>query len=123
MTPEEAQMAAETGAAAIVVSNHGGRVLDHTPGAADVLPEIAHKVKGKVIIFCDGGIRYGTDVLKLIALGADAVLVGRPLIHGAFGGGQEGVALMLNKMKGELVNAMILTGTGSIRNVSKDILA
>ena len=123
MTPEEAEIAVEGGAAAIVVSNHGGRVLDHTPGAADVLPEIAHKVKGKVIIFCDGGIRYGTDVLKLIALGADAILVGRPLIYGAFGAGQEGVALMLNKMKGELVSAMILTGTGSIRSVSKDILA
>jgi len=123
MTVEEAQMAVEAGAAAIVVSNHGGRVLDHTPGAAEVLPEIAQKVKGKVVIFCDGGIRYGSDVLKLAALGADAVLVGRPLIWGAFGGGREGVALMLNKMKGELANAMILTGTASMRNVSKDILA
>jgi 4-hydroxymandelate oxidase len=123
MTAEEAQVAVEAGAAAIVVSNHGGRVLDHTPGVAEVLPEIAQKVKGKVIILCDGGIRYGTDVLKLTALGADAVLVGRPMIRGAFGGGREGVALLLNKMKNELRIAMIMTGTANLRNVSKDILA
>src|SRR5208283_148961 len=98
MTPVEAELAAEAGAAAIVVSNHGGRVLDHTPGAADVLPEIAERVKGKLIIFADGGVRSGADVLKLLALGADAVLVGRPLIIGAFGGGAEGVKLLVNKM-------------------------
>ena len=122
MTAEEAQMAVEAGASAVVVSNHGGRVLDHTPGVATVLPEIVQKVKGQAIVFCDGGVRYGTDVLKLAALGADAVLVGRPLIRGAFGGGREGVALMINKMKDELINAMIMTGTASMRNVSKNIL-
>ncbi len=122
MTPEEAEMAAEAGASAIVVSNHGGRVLDHTPGAADVLPEIANRVKGKLIIFADGGVRTGADVLKLLALGANAVLVGRPLIVGAFGGGKDGVAFLLNKIKGELLQTMLLTGTADVKAVSKDIL-
>jgi len=122
MTPIEAELAVEAGAAAIVVSNHGGRVLDHTPGAAAVLPEIACRVKGKLIIFADGGVRSGADVLKLLALGANAVLVGRPLIVGAFGGGAEGVTLLINKMKEELVQAMLLTGTPDVTCVSKDIL-
>jgi 4-hydroxymandelate oxidase len=122
MTVDEARHAVKAGAAAIVVSNHGGRVLDHTPGAAEALPAIAEKVKGKTLIFCDGGVRYGTDVLKLLALGADAVLVGRPVIRGAFGGGREGVAIVLNKMKNELVDAMVLTGTPSVRNVNRKIL-
>lgn len=123
MTPEEAQMAVEVGAAGIVVSNHGGRVLDHTPGTAQVLPAIADKVKGKVVILVDGGVRYGADVLKMLALGADAVLVGRPLVRGSVGGGPEGVALMLKKMQDELVVAMTLTGTPSVKKVSRKILA
>lgn len=123
MTPDEAQLAVGAGAAAIVVSNHGGRVLDHTPGAAEVLPAIAQAVKGRTMILADGGVRTGADVLKLLALGADAVLVGRPLAVGAFGGGAEGVAAILKKMQGELVSAMLLTGTESVRDVSPDILS
>lgn len=122
MTPDEAEIAVEVNAAAIVVSNHGGRVLDHTPGAADVLPEIAGRVKGKITILADGGVRTGADVLKLLALGADAVLIGRPLVIGAFGGGRDGVAFLLNKIKGELIQAMLLTGTADVKMVSKDIL-
>lgn len=122
MTPDEAELAVEARAAAIVVSNHGGRVLDHTPGAADVLPEIAKRVKGRVIIFADGGVRTGADALKLLALGADAVLVGRPLVVGVFGGNREGVALLLNKMKGELVSAMLLTDTADVKRVEGRIL-
>jgi len=123
MTVEEAQMAYEVGAAGIVVSNHGGRVLDHTPGTAQVLPAIADKVKGKLVILVDGGVRYGADVLKMLALGADAVLVGRPLVRGSVGGGAEGVALMLKKMQDELVVAMTLTGTADVKKVSRKILA
>jgi isopentenyl diphosphate isomerase/L-lactate dehydrogenase-like FMN-dependent dehydrogenase len=123
MTSDEAQLAVSAGAAAIVVSNHGGRVLDHTPGAAEVLPSIAAKVKGRAFVLADGGVRTGADVLKLLALGADAVLVGRPLAVGAFGGGAEGVAALLKKMQAELVSAMLLTGTASVREVSPDILA
>jgi isopentenyl diphosphate isomerase/L-lactate dehydrogenase-like FMN-dependent dehydrogenase len=122
MTPEEAEMAVDAGAAAIVVSNHGGRVLDHTPGVADVLGPIAQKVKGKLVILTDGGIRYGDDVLKLLALGADAVLVARPLIRGVFGGGKEGVAVILNRMKIELVMSMILTGTPRVIGVPRKII-
>ena len=123
MTTEEAEKAIDAGAAGIVVSNHGGRVLDHTPGTADVLFKIASKVKGKTVIFVDGGIRYGTDVLKMLALGADAVLVGRPILRGAVGGGQEGVAMIINKMKTELVDAMVMTGTADVKKVSRDIIA
>ena len=80
MTVDEAILAAEAGVDAIVVSNHGCRVLDCTPGAADVLPQIAKAVKGKTKILADGGVRTGVDVLKLIALGADGVLIGRPFV-------------------------------------------
>jgi 4-hydroxymandelate oxidase len=122
MTSVEADLAVEAGAAAIVVSNHGGRVLDHTPGVADVLSKIADHVRGKVVIFADGGVRSGTDVLKLLSLGADGVLVGRPLATGAFGGGGDGVAFLLRKMMNELVQAMLLTGTADIKNVNRDII-
>lgn len=122
MTPDEATLAFDAGAAAIVVSNHGGRVLDHTPGAAEVLPGIARAVASRGLILADGGVRTGADVLKLLALGANAVLVGRPLVVGAFGGGAEGVAFLLQKLRAELAAAMLLTGTASVREVSPHIL-
>ncbi len=122
MTPEEAEIAVAAGAGAIVVSNHGGRALDHTPGAAEVLPAIAARVKGRLLIFADGGVRCGGDVLKLLALGADAVLVGRPLIIGVMGGGRQGVAFLLNKLKSELIQAMLLTGTADVKAVPRAIL-
>jgi len=123
MTVDEALMAVDAGAAAIVVSNHGGRVLDHTPGTAEILPKIAEKVKGKLVILADGGVRNGYDVLKMLALGADAVMIGRPIIRGAVGGGQEGVALILNKMRKELAEAMVLTGVASVTQVGRNIIA
>jgi 4-hydroxymandelate oxidase len=122
MTPEEAEIALAAGAGAIVVSNHGGRVLDHTPGAAEVLPAIVARVKGRLLIFADGGVRSGSDVLKLLALGADAVLVGRPLIIGVMGGSRQGVAFLLNKLKSELIQAMLLTGTADVKSVPRAIL-
>ncbi|MTI83811.1 MAG: alpha-hydroxy-acid oxidizing protein [Firmicutes bacterium] len=122
MTLDEAVTCAEAGAAAIVISNHGGRILDYTPGAADVLPEIASEVKGKVTIFADGGVRTGVDVIKLLALGADAVLVGRPLVVGAFGGGVEGVQFFIEKMTAELSQAMILTGCASLHDITDQIV-
>jgi 4-hydroxymandelate oxidase len=122
MTPEDAENAMKAGVAAIVVSNHGGRVLDATPGAARVLPAISSLVRGRMIVMADGGVRFGGDILKLLALGADAVLVGRPLITGAFGGGREGVSLMLKKMQQELVQAMLLTGSASACRVSPGII-
>ncbi|MDR0477345.1 MAG: alpha-hydroxy-acid oxidizing protein [Desulfobulbaceae bacterium] len=122
MTVDEAEAVVRAGAAAIVVSNHGGRVLDSVPGAAEVLMEIADRVKGKTIIFADGGVRSGSDVLKLLALGADVVLIGRPMIIAAYGGGREGVALALNQLKNELFQAMLLTGTADVGQVSRSIL-
>ncbi len=122
MTVDEAKLALEAGAAAIVVSNHGGRILDSTPGVAQVLPKIAQEMKGRITILADGGVRSGVDVLKYLALGADAVLVGRPVIIGAFGGGAEGVQLVLETMAKELKQAMILTGCKNISEVDTGIL-
>jgi hypothetical protein len=123
MTVDEAKAAVDAGAAGIVVSNHGGRVLDFTPGAAEVLPTIAEEVKGSIMILADGGVRTGVDVLKLLALGADAVLVGRPLVVGACGGEARGVRFMLEKITKELKQAMILTGCADLDRVSSRILS
>ncbi len=122
MTVDEAVVAARAGAAAIVVSNHGGRILDHTPGAADVLPGIAAELKGVLTILADGGVRSGVDVLKLLALGADAVLVGRPMVWGAFGAGAGGVKFVLEKMAAELKQAMILTGCSAIKDIGPRVV-
>ncbi|MCB2299679.1 alpha-hydroxy-acid oxidizing protein [Clostridium tagluense] len=122
MTVDEAELAVEAGVAAIVVSNHGGRVLDQTPGVADVLKGIAKAVKGKVIILADGGVRSGADILKMLALGADAVLIGRPFVVASFGGKAEGVKSYIDLLKSELKSAMVLTGCNSIKNVNKRIL-
>lgn len=122
MTVDEAVLAVAAGASAIVVSNHGGRILDHTPGVAEVLPAIAKAVKGKITILADGGVRSGTDVLKYLALGADAVLVGRPLITGAFGGGKEGVSFVLETMAKELKQAMILTGCKTLSDIGDRVI-
>lgn len=122
MTVEDAEIAVDVGAHAIVVSNHGGRVLDHTPGAADVLPEISNAVKGKITILADGGVRSGADVLKLLALGADAVMIGRPISVAAVGGLKAGVIKYLQQIKSELTSAMVLTGTQSAADVQADIL-
>lgn len=122
MTVEDAELTVEAGAAAIVVSNHGGRVLDFTPGVADVLPEIAHRVKGKITILADGGVRTGIDVLKMIALGADGVLIGRPFAQAAIGGGREGVKLFGDRILNELKTAMILTGCKDIKSIDSSVI-
>lgn len=122
MTVQDARLAVKAGAAGIIVSNHGGRVLDHTPGTADVLPAIASAVKGKIKIFVDGGIRSGADVLKMLALGAEAVLVGRPMAIAAVGGGKEGVALFLNQYADQLRTAMIYNGCRSLAEVTPSVL-
>jgi len=123
MTIDDAKRAADAGAAGIVVSNHGGRRLDYTPGTADVLPAIADAMKGELTIFADGCVHYGHDVLKYLALGADAVLVGRHIVRAGYGGGREGVALFMNTMQKELVSAMSMTAVSSIKKINRDILA
>ena len=122
MNAESAQAAIEAGADAIVVSNHGGRVMDHMPGTAEVLPEIAHAVGGRVKVLVDGGIREGIDILKMLALGADAVMIGRPVCIAAFGAGQEGVSFYLQEKMNELKKAMILTGCGSTGQIDPSII-
>jgi isopentenyl diphosphate isomerase/L-lactate dehydrogenase-like FMN-dependent dehydrogenase len=122
MTPQDASLALQAGADAIVVSNHGGRVLDHTPGTAEVLPAIAEQMKGKLGIIVDGGIRAGADVLKMLALGADAVMVGRPFSIAAMGGLTEGVVAYSETLRTELMQAMVMTGTESVAKISPAIL-
>lgn len=122
LTVRDARAAVEAGAAGIVVSNHGGRVLDHTPGTAEILPQIAEAVRGKIRIFVDGGIRSGGDALKMLALGAEAVLIGRPMAVAAVGGGKEGVALLLNLYAEQLRTAMIYGGCRSLAEVSPAVL-
>ena len=122
MTVEGAQKAREAGAWGIVVSNHGGRVLDHTPATCEVLPEIAAAVDGTMKVFVDGGVRTGADVFKMLALGADAVLIGRPLVTAAYGGGAEGVRLYMEKVIGELRDTMKMTGCQTIRDITADKL-
>lgn len=119
MTVEEANLAVLAGADAIVVSNHGGRVLDHTPSTVSVLKDIADAVSGRCKVFVDGGVRSGVDVFKMLALGADAVLIGRPFAQYAIGGGEEAVELYVKKIYSELKGAMLLTGCqdlNAIRN-------
>lgn len=122
MTPDEAELSIEAGISAIVVSNHGGRVLDHTPGTADVLPGIVKKVKGRVKILADGGVRNGADVLKMLALGADAVLIGRPFVSASFGGQSEGVKAYVENLAAGLKSAMILTGCNSVSEINDRVL-
>ena len=122
MTPDEARLAVDVGAQALVVSNHGGRVLDHAPGVAEVLPQIATAVKGKITVMADGGIRSGADVLKMLALGADVVMIGRPFSVAAVGGLRDGVVKYLQTIKSELMSAMVLTGTPGVVEVDAGIL-
>ena len=122
MTVAGAIKAVEAGAYGIVVSNHGGRVFDHTPATVEVLPEIHKAVGGKIKIFIDGGIRTGVDVLKMLALGADAVLIGRPYGVAAYGGGAEGVELYTKRIGAELRDAMIMTGCSTLKDIDERVI-
>ena len=120
MTAEAAQKALRAGAYAIVVSNHGGRVMDYGLSTAEVLPEIRAAVGTDAKIFVDGGVRTGDDVFKMLALGADAVLIGRPYVIAAYGGGAEGVQLYTEKLKAELKDAMTMTSCKSLQEITRD---
>lgn len=122
MTPDEAEMAVQAGVYGIVVSNHGGRVQDFTPGTADVLEDIAKTVNKRIKVFVDGGIRTGVDVLKMLALGADACLIGRPFVTASFGGETEGVELYIEKLRAELKGAMTLTGCKDLDSITQRVL-
>ncbi|TGL03382.1 ATP-grasp domain-containing protein [Leptospira bouyouniensis] len=122
MNPEDAKLAVEGGFSAIVVSNHGGRVLDGMPGTARVLPKIAEVVKGKIPLLVDGGIRSGMDVFKMIALGADAVLVGRPVAISLVGGEDAGIRFLLQKYSEELKQSMSVTGAKTLVDIKRSML-
>jgi len=120
---DDAERAIAAGASGIVVSNHGGRQLDAAPATIDVLPRIADAVGGRVELFVDGGVRRGSDVVKAIALGARAVLVGRPILWGLAAGGREGVAAALGVLRSELDLAMALCGCPDIASITSDLVA
>lgn len=123
MTPADAVRALEAGAAGIVVSNHGGRTLDTLPATIDVLPSIAEVVGGRTPVLVDGGIRRGTDVLKALALGADAVLVGRPYLYALSVAGAMGVAHVLQMLRLELEAAMVLTGCARLGDIDARVIS
>ncbi len=122
MTMEDAKIAVEHGVEGIVVSNHGGRQLDSTPATLDVLPEIVEAVRGRAEVFMDGGIRRGTDVLKALALGARAVLVGRSPLWGLALGGAEGVHAVLEHLRREFALAMALSGRSSLGQIDRSMV-
>ncbi|MCH3972707.1 MAG: alpha-hydroxy-acid oxidizing protein [Oscillospiraceae bacterium] len=123
MTVKGAEKAAKAGAAAIVVSNHGGRVLDQCPATAEVLPEIADAMKGSGMkILVDGGLRSGTDIFKALALGADAVLIARPFVTAVYGGGKEGVKVTIDKYAAELSDTMQMCGAHSLAEITPDMV-
>jgi hypothetical protein len=122
MTPIGAEKAVEAGASAIVVSNHGGRVQGGVPSTAEVLPAIAEAVGGQITILVDGGIRSGVDIFRALALGADGVLIGRPVVPFIYADGANGLKMYLDKIIGELTSTMTMCGTPTLKDISRDNL-
>jgi L-lactate dehydrogenase (cytochrome) len=120
---EDAKIAARLGVSSIVVSNHGGRQLDGAPSSISMLPRIADAVGTEVELLFDGGIRTGMDVLRALALGARACLLGRAFVYGLGAGGEAGVAKAISIVANELDVAMALTGTTSAQRVGRDVIA
>lgn len=118
MTPEAAEKAIEAGVSGIVVSNHGGRVMPALPSTCEVLPSIVDRVAGRVKVIVDGGIRSGADVFRALAMGADYVLIGRPVVTSIYGGGAEGLGIYWNKIYSELIDIMNMTGTKKISDIN-----
>jgi L-lactate dehydrogenase (cytochrome) len=121
-SPEDARRAVEIGADGIWVSNHGGRQLDTAPASIDTLPAIADAVRGDGQIIFDGGVRRGTDIIKALALGADAVAIGRAYLYGLAAAGERGVARALALLKQELTRDMMLLGRTRVRDLTPDII-
>ena len=122
MTGEDGRLAAEHGAKGIIVSNHGARQLDTTFASVEVLPEVVRAVEGRAEVYLDGGIRRGTDVLKALALGARAVLMGRPLFWGLSVDGEEGVKTVMGFLKDELAQAMGMCGRPTIDSIDTSLI-
>ena len=122
LTAEDARLAVEHGVNGVIVSNHGGRQLDGARATIETLPEVVEAVAGRCEVYVDGGIRRGTDVLKALALGARAVLVGRPILWGLAVGGRTGVRDVLDTLRAELDLAMALSGCASLEQLPRDLL-
>jgi 4-hydroxymandelate oxidase len=122
LTADDADHAIKVGAAGIGVSNHGGRALDTVPATIEALPAVVDRVAGRVPVLVDGGIRRGTDVLKALACGAQAVLVGRPYVYGLAVGGAEGVAHVMKTLRLEFLQAMALAGRPTLKSIDKSVL-
>jgi 4-hydroxymandelate oxidase len=122
MTPEAAEDVIQAGVAGIIVSNHGGRSLDTLPATADVLPRISDKVAGRVPLVVDGGIRRGTDVLKAIALGASAVLIGRPYVYALGVAGAAGIERVIEILRTELKMSMAMSGYPTIGSITRELI-
>lgn len=120
--PDDARQAAALGVAGLIVSNHGGRTLDASPATASALPQVAQALAGALPLLVDGGIRRGSDVLKAMALGASAVLIGRPALYGLANAGAAGVAHVLRLLRDELEIAMALTGCATLAEASSALL-
>lgn len=116
---DDAELAVASGAAGIIVSNHGGRTLDTIPPTLDLLPSVVSQIEGRIPVLMDGGIRRGTDVLKAMALGASAVLVGRPIVYGLAAAGPLGVAHVLRLLRDEFAIAMALTGCATLADIPR----
>jgi len=122
LNPEDADRAVKAGVAGIIVSNHGGRNLDTLPATIDALPQVTDKVAGRVPVLVDGGIRRGTDVLKALAFGANAVLIGRPYLYGLGAAGQAGVTEVIHILQREFQMAMVLTGRTDISGIDRSVI-
>lgn len=122
LTAKGALKALEAGCSGIIVSNHGGRSLEGARTTAEALPEIAAAVKGRMLILVDGGIRSGSDVFRAMALGADAVMICRPVMTALYGGGQEGIQVWADTVANQLETAMVLCGAGDLGSISRDMI-
>jgi len=120
--PEQCRRLVDEGVDGVIVSNHGGRQLDGVPATVEALPAVVDAIAGRAEVFLDGGVRRGTDVLKALALGARAVLVGRPYLYGLAAGGQAGVEKVLDLLHTELDRAMALTGCATVRDVDRRLV-
>ncbi|WP_268904160.1 alpha-hydroxy-acid oxidizing protein [Candidatus Frankia alpina] len=121
LTAHDTRAAIDAGAAAVLVSNHGGRQLDGTPGALDQLPEVVAAADGRIEVLLDSGVRCGTDAVKALALGARAVIIGR-LAAGLAAGGEAGVARVLTLLREEMVTVLTLLGHGSVTELTPEAL-
>lgn len=122
LNPDDAEQAVKSGVAGIIVSNHGGRGLDSVPATIDALPQVAERVTGRIPVLVDGGIRRGTDILKGLALGASAILIGRPYLHGLSVNGADGVQHVVDILQTELEAAMALTGRTTIASIDRSVI-